>query len=255
MKNAILKTAILALGVILSMTSCSKSDSTVPVVPAGPVKPTPNPTGSNTIMLSDIQDKYFVLQKSVGKPLAVLYFVEDGGLKFYYDANGIRRMGTPVITSLDSTSGNAILTLDLNGDGSNVLQYSLSKPLGGALVVTQTNYEGSSANVLSSNMYNTADIGNRSYDGLNVTGNYVEAGVAYIDNYKFNTANCVYRKNNTGNINNLVKTWNKPYYALTGNVGFKVADPGVMGILFLKSNGKRYLLIDNEGVVREWEVI
>ena len=257
MKSTILKTAILALGASFTMAACSKPDTPVPANPSNPN--TPNTPAGNTVKLTDIQDRYFIIQKTVGKALGVIYFAEDNGLQFYYDANGTRRTGTPVLTNLDSTSGNATLTIDLDANGVDVFELSLSKVAVGGLALTQTKYHNSVSEIKAANMYRTADIIAPNYDNLNLILTYAEGSPAvnYTDNYLFKAAtnSCIYRKYKSGNNTPLI-SWDKSYYALPGGVGFKVADPGVMGVQFKNSAGRYFVLIDNgSGTIREFEII
>ena len=255
MKTTILRTAILALGTSLTMAACSKSDTTVPANSNNPN--TPNVPAGNTVKLTDIQDRYFVIQKTVGKPLAVIYFVNDNGLQFYYDANGSRRTGTPVLTNLDSTSGNATLTIDLDNNGVDVFELSLSKAAVGGLALTQTKYHNNVSEIMAANMYRTADLVVSDYKNLYLNLAYTEGSPAvnYTDTYSFTTDICSYRKYKLGN-NTPLTSWDKSYYALPNGVGFKVADPGVMGVQFKNSAGRYFMLIDNgSGTVREVEII
>ncbi len=252
MKNTIFRTALLALGTSLTLAACSKSDTAVPANPNNPITP-----AVNTVSLSDLQGRYFVIQKTVGKPLAVIYFEDDGGLKFYYDANGTRRVGTPVLTNLDSTSGNATLTLDLDNNGVDVFELSLSKVAVGGLALTQTKYQNTITTVKSANLYSTADLVVSDYNNLYLNLSYTADSppVNYTDNYSFTATNCVYRKYKAGS-NTPIATWDKSYYTLPNGVGFKVADPGVLGIQFKNSAGRYFMLIDNgSGTIREFEII
>lgn len=227
MKNSAIKLAILILGLTISLSACKKKTNTI------------TPAVSKEIKIADLADKYFIIQKNEGRLLGSITFInEGGGLKFYYDAAGMRRIGAPIVENVDSAAGTATANIDLDGNGLNVYKFSLKKLSDGTIYLMQSEFKGLTTNISSASIHNVKDLEGFSFTGLNVGTTINSNGNSISYSYVFSSTTCTYSR--TGY---LVQT--KGYYALNGNVGFKVDDTPLFGVVWKKTSGKYGILINN----------
>lgn len=245
-KQSVYTLLFLFLGSIY-LIGCSKSNT-----PA----PTKNPSNPKeiTLTLADVSAQYFILQKSSGVPLVLVYFVQEaGGLKFYYDGRTTRRSNTPTLTNLDTKAGTATLNLDLNGDGTSVLSYQLKKSVSGILSLEQTDFGTTSPYITSSKMYSVADLVGFQFNGSYMSRNMVDAstGSIYKETYEFTSSQVLFSSLSFNPGFPSKPNWSQVYYALPNNVGAK-ADPRLMVAVFKKSSAIIGYLVDDNGIIKEF---
>lgn len=229
MKNSIIKLAALILVVCVSLSACKDKNS-------------PANRDTKTITVENLSGKYFIIQKNVGIPLAVISFVESDGLKFYYDGAGTRRIGTPTIENIDKEAGTATAKIDLNGNNVDVFDLDLKKSADGTITLTQAKYQGVTTTITAANIYLVKDLENFGFEGLYLVKSVGTSGFPkYTCGFTSNMVS--YLREDGSNLNNWRGT--KSYYALTGNIGFKVDDTSatLMGVAWKKPSGKIGILI------------
>lgn len=230
MKATILKSIAITLFACVAVLACKDKD----------------PAPDKTITMEDIATQYFIVQKNTGKPLGVIYFVNDGGTKFYYDVNSGRRVGTPVVSNVDAVKGSATLTIDLDSDGASMFVFDLLKANDGNLSLSRTTYQGVTSTVKSANVYKVSDLDGFSYPEFSFDKTANEK--VYSSNF---SATTWYYE--TGAVDAIRSVTSGEYYALQDNVGFKVESVPAFGVVFKKDSGKMGILLDNNGDVQEFQ--
>lgn len=238
MNAKILKSATIALLICVGVIACKKKD---PV----PNKPAPD----KTTTMQDISVRYFIVKTNGGLPLGVIYFINEGGTKFYWDARQSRRIGTPVLSNVDAGKGSATLTIDLNNNGIDVFVFDLTKANDGSISLTGTTYQSVTSTIISANVYKASDLAGFTYPEFSFNKTDKESGKYY--GITFSATKWNYSTG--GNNSLLLSVLTKDYYALYNNVGYKVEDGPAFGVIFKKDNGKMGIMQDYNGDVQEFE--
>ena len=234
MKKKFFGLVAIAMSLMLAFSSC------------GTDNPTPNNPQEKTITVDDLAKHYFIVRKTIGKELATIYFVNDGGLKGYYDVRGARRINTPVLEQVNAEAGTAVFKYDIDNNGVDVLMFTLSKN-NGTLSLTSTTLRGSAANISMARMEKVADLSSFSYANATFVRNFTENGANKTETYTF-PGTMAKRAIGGGG---LAFFWEQPYYAFSGNVGFKVESKDMMGVVYKTNNGYS-MLTDLAGVISEF---